>query len=758
VSVGAGDTQPGTVDLSSAATDPDDDPLSFKVGKASSGLHAEVSGGTLSVTADAEVAKGTDGTVQVSVSDGKNPAVTGTVHVTVVASTRHLPVANEDDVDKALAGKELRIPVLANDTNPFADEGKPLTITGVTLESGDASQPVVRGDEVAVTPDADFHGQIALSYTVQDATKDPERQVDGQVLITVQGHPDTPAKPEVGTIESHQVTLSWTPPNNNGADITSYTVTPSSGAPQTCVTTTCTITGLTNDQEYTFTVVANNAAGASEPSPESDVARPDERPDAPDAPSLEFGDGQLTVTWSNKTYTDRSAIESVNLQISPAAPDGRTVLQGVTGTTAVWKGLENGVAYKVQVQAVNKAPEPSDWGAWSAEETPAGKPAAPGTPTVTRTSLGTTSQMKVDWNAPNDNGGDITGYDIEVLRGGSSVKSVTADASATSTTVDVTANTTDYTFRVRATNKATAKFGDADWSPQSAAVRAFALPPAPTGLTAKATAADGQVQLAFDDSVLTGTGLNSGEVSYQYSAGNGWSTLGSNRLVTGLNNGTPYTFQVRGVASVEGTSEAGQASGSASATPYGPPRTPGVGASGNAKSVTLTWTDPGSNGHGYTLQISVDGGAWETVSGGGSRTVGDAYSESHSIKARTVETGSGGRTATSDKASASSGAEPTPHVTVSSGPQTNVSGCSGSVCHAFNVTASANFPSGSHTIECFWTYGGVDHSVTGHGYTETLNAGATITLPCVAGHQKDAKAWVTVDGVSYKDDAITWPN
>ena len=752
VSVGAGDTQPGTVDLSSAATDPDDDPLSFKVGKASSGLHAEVSGGTLSVTADAEVAKGTDGTVQVSVSDGKNPAVTGTVHVTVVASTRHLPVANEDDVDKALAGKELRIPVLANDTNPFADEGKPLTITGVTLESGDASQPVVRGDEVAVTPDADFHGQIALSYTVQDATKDPERQVDGQVLITVQGHPDTPAKPEVGTIESHQVTLSWTPPNNNGADITSYTVTPSSGAPQTCVTTTCTITGLTNDQEYTFTVVANNAAGASEPSPESDVARPDERPDAPDAPSLEFGDGQLTVTWSNKTYTDRSAIESVNLQISPAAPDGRTVLQGVTGTTAVWKGLENGVAYKVQVQAVNKAPEPSDWGAWSAEETPAGKPAAPGTPTVTRTSLGTTSQMKVDWNAPNDNGGDITGYDIEVLRGGSSVKSVTADASATGTTVDVAANTTDYTFRVRAKNKATAKFGDADWSPQSAAVRAFALPPAPTGLTATATGSDGRVQLAFTDSNLGGTGLKSDEVSYQYTAGNGWNALGSDRIVTDLNNGTDYPFQVRAAATVEGTTTLGAASSAKSATPYAPPGAPSIsfgGWSGSDGSYSITATVKSSSSNGRTTTVTVTSGGSGSFKVPGDVSVpisGVGYSSTVTVCAQAKNTE--GQTSGSPTCATSSDSpsKPSPRAWVSR------SGVSAPIGEYFELTTS-DFPAGKHSYQCAASYGGDGFRTN----STTFPANGSIRLACyygTTGQNNGAQVWVIIDGTAY--EKTTW--
>jgi uncharacterized repeat protein (TIGR02543 family) len=53
---------------------------------------------------------------------------------------------------------------------------------------------------------------------------------------------------------------------DGGSEITGYLVTASSG--QTCATTTtsCVIDGLTNGVAYTFTVVANNQIGDSEPS------------------------------------------------------------------------------------------------------------------------------------------------------------------------------------------------------------------------------------------------------------------------------------------------------------------------------------------------------------------------------------------------------------------------------------------------------------------------------------------------------------
>src|SRR5690606_6584422 len=174
---------------------------------------------------------------------------------------------------------------------------------------------------------------------------------------------------------------SWGQPNNNGAEITGYTLRTNDGQSTECTTTTCTFGGLANNVTYTFTVAATNEVGESEESPASAEARPDEKPDQPEPPSLEFGDGSLTVTWKNRTYTDRSPIECVNLEISPAPTDGRIQKSCLTATTVEWDGLTNGTAYTVRVQAINAAPDPSDWSEMSAAETPAGPPFKPGAPT-----------------------------------------------------------------------------------------------------------------------------------------------------------------------------------------------------------------------------------------------------------------------------------------------------------------------------------------------------------------------------------------
>src|SRR5690606_17187714 len=194
-----------TLDLQSLTIDPDPEDVEheFRVaGDVPNGLTARVEGSTLSVEAASDVRKGTTATLTVRVSDGTTEPVEGQVTVRVTASTRALATANTDTIAEADQGRTISVPVLANDVNPFPDT--PLEIVSVTTETGDGTAEQ-DGDNVVVTPGADFVGTMVVRYTIQDATEDVDRQVDGRVVLTVQGVPDAPGAPTVTSAQDRTV-------------------------------------------------------------------------------------------------------------------------------------------------------------------------------------------------------------------------------------------------------------------------------------------------------------------------------------------------------------------------------------------------------------------------------------------------------------------------------------------------------------------------------------------------------------------------
>ena len=444
-----------TLDLSGLAKDVDEKDqgnLKFELdGTLPAGLKAELDGPVLKVTAETSVGVGFTGAIPLKVTDGRSPAVTATVMARHVASNRPMPVANDDAVDKANAGRTETVNVLANDYNPFADTA--LKIVAASVETGSASgQPVVEGDSIRVTPSEGFKGVMVIRYTVTDKTGDLSRQASGRLRLTVRDKPDAPSAPAATDVRSRTAVLKWAPPSDNGAQITKYTVT-SSGFTQECVTTTCTLSGLTNDVKYVFTVTATNEVGESVSSPPSNEIRPDEKPSPPEAPAVKAGDKDMQITWA-PAKTEGSAVKEYNLEISPPPASGVAVKNGVTGLSYTWPALTNGVKYKVRAQAVNEL-GPSEWGIYSAEDNPAGVPAAPAAPTsAVASSVGTQNQLKVSWNEPNTNGDPIRTYYVTMSGGGGAAQ--TQAVAGTERTANFTANNSEasYTFTVQAENKA----------------------------------------------------------------------------------------------------------------------------------------------------------------------------------------------------------------------------------------------------------------------------------------------------------------
>ncbi len=588
-------------------------------------------GHVLTLGATTAAKKGSTASLQVEAKDGTTAPVTATFTVTITSSSRPLPVAANLTNPNAVQGQTYTFDPLSAAFNPFP--GKKLRLLNVHVASGIGAAVPIAGSKVQVTTNSTFFGTLTVSYRIGDATHDPSREVTGTITLTVAGKPSAPLTPTVQSVSDRTVVLSWAAPAENGSPITGYTVR-AAGFQQKCLSTSCTLTGLTNNTTYSFSVVATNKVGDSDPSPASAPARPDAVPDTPAAPALAFGDGSLSVSWVTP-QTHGSAVQSYTLQISPAPASGAQK-SGLTGNSYVWTGLANGTSYTVQVEAFSLAPNPSPWSAPSAPMVPAGVPSAPGAPTVSHApAVGTQGQLNVAWTAPaNDNGDTVSSYTVRVAQGASTVENVPVPGSSLSQSIALPTSSTDYTFTVLATNKAGTS------APSGATTtRSINAPDAPTNV--HLTPGDGTIAVTFAPGNLNGA--NSSEVTYEYFLnGNASGILPSGGgTVSGLTNGSQYTVFIE--ANVTASGYTGQSAPSATAgptTPFGKPIVQVTGQSGTGQ-VTFTWT---VNPNGSTV-TSV------TPNNSGSMTyTGLAAGQSQSITV--VATNAAGSTSASATASA----------------------------------------------------------------------------------------------------------
>ncbi len=194
------------------------------------------------------------------------------------------------------------------------------------------------------------------------------------VTATPAGAPATPAAPTVTVAGPTSVDVSWAAPAGNGSPVTGYTVTATdittaAGGGQTCTTTgatSCTVTGLTTGDHYSFAVAATNAVGTSPASPASSPASVP-GPVAPQAPTGVVASAigtNITVNWTAPAGDGGAPVQGYNVYVS-TSPAGLTSGgsanggQPVTGTSTVIDGatigLTTGQDYYVALQAVNAA-------------------------------------------------------------------------------------------------------------------------------------------------------------------------------------------------------------------------------------------------------------------------------------------------------------------------------------------------------------------------------------------------------------------
>ena len=321
-------------------------------------------------------------------------------------------------------------------------------------------------------------------------------------------------------------------------------------------TTNHTVTSLTNGTEYAYQIRALNRSGAG-PASDGASATPLGKPVAP-VLSAQAGDGQVTLSWTAATadatiapitkyeYNTDGGTTFTSIPDSGPSTDNYTVL-----------GLTNLTTYTFAVRAVNVIGEgPSA----TKDATPAS--VTPAAPNLSATAGDT--QVKLEWVDPNDSSIDKYQYSTD---GGTSFIDIDVEdidysvANTIGYTVTSLTNDTEYTFHIRAVdNQALQPYGDAS---DVTATPAGTLPDSPLNLAAEP--GHEEVRLSWgdpDDASID---------KYHYSIdrvanSTNISADATTYTITGLTNGTTYTFQI----SAENATGVGPVSAAIDAKPLPP--------------------------------------------------------------------------------------------------------------------------------------------------------------------------------------------
>ncbi|MEP7054491.1 MAG: fibronectin type III domain-containing protein [Actinomycetota bacterium] len=372
-----------------------------------------------------------------------------------------------------------------------------------------------------------------------------------------------------------------------GTVVTGYTAIATPGG-ASCVTAgalSCTIAGLSNGTAYTVTVTATNSFGTSAASSPSAALTPAAVPGPPASVGAVPSSGQASVSWATPASDGGSPVTGYTVVATPGGAS--CVTTGALGCTVT--GLTNGTAYSFTVTATNGL----GTGPSSAPSAPVVPATVPGPPPSVSAAL-SSGQALVTWAAAATGGSPITGYTAVATPGGASCTT----AGVLGCTITGLANGTAYLFTVTATNA----MGAGPASAPSAPGIPLAVPGPPTSVLA--TAGAGQVALSW---IAPADAGGSPVIGYHAVATPGGASCDTSAVlgctVTGLTNGTAYSFSVVATNAVGAGPISAPSSSAVPITVPGPPAAPAT-LRGNGI-VTVSWSPPADTGGsaitGYTV-------------------------------------------------------------------------------------------------------------------------------------------------------------
>ena len=412
--------------------------------------------------------------------------------------------------------------------------------------------------------------------------------------------------------------------------------------------------GLTSEQTYYYRVRARNGSGNSRvgawSTEQSGVTTASETgtPGQPGTPSGSDTAGNVAVTWTAPADQGASPITGYEVQYQRTDDFADDGLADATADAADWSDAAIGTptpptaltwthmqapgasTFVYRVRAVNG----SGAGGWSDQsaEVPVAARAADA-PMLTATAVGD-DEILLQWTIPEDNGTEITGFNIEIWNNATpgawatGTNLLTGDMATdpdltafgvtmSDATTMLSAGTTYY-FRIQATGSPAGEWSATEVADAASATTAAGTPDI-TVITTPLTVAD-------DSITLNWTAPNSGGsdiTGYQLRVwdGSNWMPLASpaagatSYTHDDLEPGTRYYYTLAAMNSMG----LGPWSDAASAmVAAGTPEAPVLTAvATGATTIQLTWTVPESNGStitDYTLQVwDSSGDDWNTT-------------------------------------------------------------------------------------------------------------------------------------------------
>jgi len=283
-------------------------------------------------------------------------------------------------------------------------------------------------------------------------------------------------------------------------------------------------------------------------------------PTEPMSASATPGNTQATVSWSAPTGDGGSPI--TGYVVTVVGDPGKSCTATPPNTSCTVTGLTNGTAYTFAVRADNANGAGAE--AEAGPVTPNAPPPVPSAPLNPAATAGN-AQATVSWDAP-VSGGPFTLYTVTAVEDPS--KTCTATPPNTSCTVTGLTNGSTYTFTVRATNAN----GAGAASTVSNAVTPSAPPVPSAPLNPTATAGNAQATVSWS-APASGGPFTLYTVTAVEDPTKSCTAMppATSCTITGLTNGTPYTFTVT-ASNASGTGAASAVSNAV--TPQAPSSNP----------------------------------------------------------------------------------------------------------------------------------------------------------------------------------------